>query len=534
MIFLTPLVSLLAVSGASAAPARKGVQRRDSTNLLTDINAIQTHWGQIRPYNNSPASYFGVKNTGLPDGCGYEQVHILHRHGSRYPTSGLEDGTNNERFAQMIANITAAKGPSVFSGPLSFLNTYSYQLGRSLLVPTGAAQEFKSGSDFWNTRGRLLYNAPPGETYYNATFTNGTTRPKPTLRTTSQARIYNSAVAWASGFFGTALQGIPSAADEYNLLVIPEGGTENNTLASYDSCPNINIPAIGYLGDSYVFKYIPLYLGAATNRLNAYTGGNKFTANDTYAMQSICAYEYNALGSSKFCGLFTEAEWEGFEYTLDLEYYYDNSFGNPTGRAQGIGYVQELLARLDNQYITVGDSSVNATLDNNASTFPLGQSFYLDMTHDDILVAVIAALSIAYFKSDLPPTAVPPPSDRAFRLSYLTPFGTRLFTEVIGCNSPNPTEKQTATTLYTPTSNGYNPATATNKFVRMVWNDAVVPLSSIQGGACNNGRSDGLCGLDNFKANMVAATAKANYQYSCSGNYTLPANFNGDGSIFAP
>lgn len=92
-----------------------------------------------------------------------------------------------------------------------------------------------------------------------------------------------------------------------------------------DSCPQDNVPAVGYIGDSYVFKYIPLYLTAATSRLNAYTGGNKFTSNDTYAMQSICAYEYNTLGSSDFCGLFTEAEWEGFEYTLDLEYYYDYS-----------------------------------------------------------------------------------------------------------------------------------------------------------------------------------------------------------------
>ncbi|KAG8871404.1 hypothetical protein FRB97_008719 [Tulasnella sp. 331] len=532
MIF-TVLFSALVIGSGSAAPATSD-KRRTSTQLLTDITVIQTYWGQIRPYNNSPSSYFGVKNTGLPDGCGYEQVHVLHRHGSRYPTGGAEDGENNERFAAMIANITATEGDSVFSGPLSFLNTYSYRLGESLLVPSGGAQEVKSGADFWNTRGRLLYDAPPGQAYYNSSFTDGTTRPKPTLRTTSQARIYNSAVAWATGFFGTGFVGTPAAADEYNLLVIPEGGTENNTLASYDSCSNSKVEAIGNLGDSYVFKYIPLYLTAATNRLNAYTGGNKFTTNDTYAMQSICAYEYNALGSSDFCGLFTEAEWEGFEYTLDLEYYYDFSFGNPTGRAQGVGYVQELLARLDNQYITVGNTSVNVTLDDNASTFPLGQTFYLDMSHDDILVSVITALSVAYFKSDLPLTAVPPPSNRAFRLSHLTPFGTRLFTEVIGCNSANPTEKQTATTLYTPTSNGYDPATATNKFVRMVWNDAVVPLASIEGGACSNGRLDGLCGLDKFKANLGQATAKANYQYSCFGNYSLPGSFDGDGAIFAP
>lgn len=169
-----------------------------------------------------------------------------------------------------------------------------------------------------------------------------------------------------------------------------------------DSCPNDNVPSIGYIGDGYVFKYIPLYLGPATDRLNAFAGGNKLTVNDTYAMQSICAYEYNALGGSPFCGLFTEGEWEGFEYTLDLEYYYDYSelrvvlslwehreternetgFGQPTGRAQGIGYVQELAARLDGRYITTSDSSVNSTLDGNPTTFPLGQPFYVRLFQD--------------------------------------------------------------------------------------------------------------------------------------------------------
>lgn len=38
----------------------------------------------------------------------------------------------------------------------------------------------------------------------------------------------------------------------------------------------------------------------------------------------------------------------------------------------------------------------------------------------------------------------------------------------------------------------------------MVWNDAVVPLVSIEGGACRNGRGDGLCGLEGFKANLVS------------------------------
>ena len=92
-------------------------------------------------------------------------------------------------------------------------------------------------------------------------------------------------------------------------------------------------------------------------------------------------------GSSDFCGLFTQAEWEGFEYTLDLEYWYDYAWGSAIGRAQGLGYLQELVARLTGQYIKSSVSSVNSTLDDNATTFPLNQTFYMDMSHDDIIVS---------------------------------------------------------------------------------------------------------------------------------------------------
>ena len=61
---------------------------------------------------------------------------------------------------------------------------------------------------------------------------------------------------------------------------------------------------IGYLGDTALFSYLPLYLGNATTRMNKYApAGYNFTYNDTYAMQSICAYEseYFGLGTSPFC-----------------------------------------------------------------------------------------------------------------------------------------------------------------------------------------------------------------------------------------
>jgi hypothetical protein len=115
-------------------------------------------------------------------------------------------------------------------------------------------------------------------------------------------------------------------------------------------------------------------------------------------MQSLCAYETGFLGTSDFCGLFTGNEWAGFENTLDMEYYYDYGYGNPTGRAQGIGYLQELIARLTNQYITSSNSSINFTITNNAADFPLGQPLYADFTHDDIIISFLTAMSFDYFK----------------------------------------------------------------------------------------------------------------------------------------
>lgn len=306
------------------------------------------------------------------------------------------------------------------------------------------------------------------------------------------------------------------------MVIIPEGGTENNTLASYDSCFQDDLPFNGDIGDrDLITEYVPLYLKDATARVNKYApAGFTFNVNDTYAMQSICAYETNYISSSDFCGLFTHDEWAGFENTLDIEYYYDYAWGSPTGRAQGLGYVQELVARLTNQYITVSNSSVNTSIDDNAAEFPLRRPFYADFTHDDIIISVLTAMSVDYYRDPPSLTQYPPKPDRHFILSHLTPFGARLITEVIGCSSPDPEPVHEHRTPYYPTQYGYSPTNASHKFIRMRLNNGIVPLESIRGGQCE-GRTDGLCALDDFLASQTRAESLANYQFSCFANYTL-------------
>ena len=122
-------------------------------------------------------------------------------------------------------------------------------------------------------------------------------------------------------------------------------------------------------------------------------------------MQQLCAYETVALGYSKFCELFTEEEWRGFDYSIgdllavsvssmiaeagvpgiDLNFWYGYGPGNPTAAAMGIGWVQELVARLTKTPLTMFDTSTNGTLDSSNITFPLDQPIYVDASHDSFM-----------------------------------------------------------------------------------------------------------------------------------------------------
>lgn len=265
-------------TAASASPTllqRQQGSGNATTDLLTNIAVISKYWGQITPYFDNNETYFGVNDTGLPDSCQVEQFHLLERHGSRFPTGYYDDGLNDANFAEKLYNFTSVNTTATFTGPLSFLNGYTYNLGSGYLVGQGAVQSFTAGVTFWQRYGRILYNATSGQLAYNASYPNGTERPKPTLRTTGQSRIYNSGINWALGFFGTSFEETPNptianATTPFNWVVIPEGGTENNTLASYDSCFDDDESGIGDIGDQDLEQYLKLYLTDATSRLQQY------------------------------------------------------------------------------------------------------------------------------------------------------------------------------------------------------------------------------------------------------------------------
>ena len=141
--------ALIVFVEASFAP-RGRRQSSGSSSLLTDLNIISSYWGQLSPYADNVETYFGVEYAGLPDGCQIEQAHSLQRHANRFPSSSFDDGANDRNFAMKVVNWTAAHPAKIFTGPLTFLNSYRYRIGSNYLTGLGATAEVMAGVQFWN------------------------------------------------------------------------------------------------------------------------------------------------------------------------------------------------------------------------------------------------------------------------------------------------------------------------------------------------------------------------------------------------
>lgn len=81
---------------------------------------------------------YSVKSFGLPDaspvipeGCGLNAVHLLIRHGARYP-----GGSGPSKFAAELHSVASKEGFSV-TGDMEFLATWTYKLGAEILTAFG-------------------------------------------------------------------------------------------------------------------------------------------------------------------------------------------------------------------------------------------------------------------------------------------------------------------------------------------------------------------------------------------------------------
>ncbi|KAK2468085.1 hypothetical protein H9L39_20307 [Fusarium oxysporum f. sp. albedinis] len=428
--------------------------------------------GHLSPYSPSPG--FGVDEYPIPEGAEIVQIQMLSRHGARYPNPGSDVAELGERIAN-------ASGKFNTKGPLEFLMDWKYELGQDILVPRGRQELFESGVLHSYMYGRL----------YNP-------HSKLIVRTTTRDRMLKSAENWVAGFFG--LEWTNNATIE----VIIEAAGFNNSLAGDLNCPNT--AKADY--KSPVEAWVEIYLQDATSRFNNMTDGFKWTLVDVYAAQKMCPLETVAYGFSRFCDLFTYEEWQSFSYSIDLSFSSGAAFHSSTGRAVGLGYQQEVIARLKNHTLGYSGSQINTTLDGMKETFPLNQSLYFDFSHDKGIISILTAFGFRQFAEKLPADKYP--GDHEFTVSHIAPFGARLDIEIIKAHKP-----------ISAARDRYLEGNDT-KYIHFVLNQRTIPLGK-SFPECDVNRKDGWCELDTFLKVQEEMIDKAKFDYACFGDYpSLP------------
>jgi hypothetical protein len=190
---------------------------------------------------------------------------------------------------------------------------------------------------------------------------------------------------------------------------------------------------------------------------------------DLCPFNTVASSATNASAISPFCGLFTSAEWASYDYYQTLGKWYGYGPGNPLGSTQGVGFANELIARLTGTPV-IDHTSTNATLDADPATFPLNRTLYADFSHDNDMTAIFAALGLYNGTSMLSNTTRESARQAGgYSAAWTVTFAARAYIEKMTCGGDSAEE-----------------------LVRVLVNDRVVPLQGCGADAL------GRCALGDF------------------------------------
>ncbi|KAL8670492.1 MAG: hypothetical protein Q9168_004974 [Polycauliona sp. 1 TL-2023] len=365
-------------------------------------------WGQYSPFFSVPSEIPAA----TPPQCKITFAQVLSRHGARDPTAA-KSKSYNSTILKLQSNV------DTFPGKYAFLNNFKYTLGADQLTAFGEQEMINSGVAFYNR--------------YEGLAKRGT----PFIRASGEDRVVESARNFSQGFHQAKLADRTSDAGyPYAILVIPEGGGYNNTL-NHGLCTQFeNGTPYSSIGSAAQQTFLATFLPSVMNRLNRDLPKANLTATDTVSLFDLCPLVTVAspVGTiSPFCYLFSLEEWRHYDYYQSLGKYYGYGAGNPLGPTQGVGYVNELIARLSGQAVKDHTSS-NRRLDDNNATFPLGKTLYVDVSHDNDMTSIFSALGLYNSTSPLSKTSVESSEAASgYSAAWTVPFAGRAYIEKMEC-----------------------------------------------------------------------------------------------------
>jgi hypothetical protein len=413
---------------------------------------ISHHWGQYSPYYSVPSEI----SDDIPKHCNVTFAQVLSRHGARDPTL-----SKTLAYGILIANLK--QNVHKFRGKYAFLKDYEYKLGADQLSYFGQQHMVYSGIKFYERYRHLAQTQTPF------------------VRASGQKRVVDSAVNFTQGFHQAFLDDGKHRSDAYpyDIEVIPEISGTNNSL-SHNLCTAFESGPASSIGRNAQLTWMDVFVPPIQSRLHADLPGSNFSQVDAVNFMDLCPFETVATPQAKlsqFCGLFSETEWQQYDYYQSLGKYYGWGAGNPLGPTQGVGWVNELIARMTHNPVN-DSSSVNHTLDDDPKTFPVDEkhNLFADFSHDNDITGITSALGLYNLTT-------PPPVDSmvsqaqmgGYSAAWTVPFAARVYIEKMACEGK------------------------AEEMVRIVVNDRVVPLA-----ACG-GEMTGSCKFSDFLASLAFA-----------------------------
>ncbi|KAL8998704.1 MAG: hypothetical protein Q9169_002259 [Polycauliona sp. 2 TL-2023] len=231
----------------------------------------------------------------------------------------------------------------------------------------------------------------------------------------------------------------------YAILVISEGRAYNNTHADKNSVRSLDHGLCTEFEDAILYNsigsqaqqtFLATFLPTVLNRLNRDIPSVNLTAIDTINLFDLCPFMTVAspVGAlSPFCHLFSSDEWKHYNYYQSLGKYYGYGAGNPLGPTQGVGYVNELIARLSGTAVNDHTAS-NKTLDDSNATFPLDKALYVDVSHDNDMTSIFSALGLYNSTNPLSDTSIQlSKAAGGYSAAWTVPFAGRAYIERMKC-----------------------------------------------------------------------------------------------------
>jgi hypothetical protein len=352
-----------------------------------------------------------------------------------------------------------------YSKQFKFIKDYEYRLGADQLTLFGQQQMINSGYKSYQRYKHLAQNQAPF------------------VRSSGKDRVVESAQNWTQGFHTARLHDDSHDSFPYEIVVISEDAGQNNTL-DHGLCEAFESSKVGSEAQQ---KWADVFTPPIAKRLNKNMQGAALDGNDAIHVMDLCPFETIASDIGKlspFCYLFSEKEWQQYDYYQSLGKYYGYGWGNPLGASQGVGFTNELIARLTSTPVN-DHTSTNHTLDESEETFPVGGKtvLYADFSHDNDLTGIFAAMGLYNeTKPLLNETMEDIKQTSGYSASWTVPFAARVYFEKMSCSG------------------------ASEEYVRVIVNDRVLPLKT-----CGGDRY-GRCPLSAFVDSLSFAKAGGDWE----------------------